>query len=181
MKNSTIEDVYLKFLEYKNLLEGKNFNILQYRNLQLKDEKIKEILTPLLDIDYNKFFISNFIFRKFFYFNMIKSTQSKSLYISLDSWLINNNRNYFKEILIESKNIKEINTNDRDIFILKLIKTTNLKFLGLIYPEIKELVLSLDDDKIKRTIIKFHLILSNMNGYKKLREKIFTELKIFSK
>ena len=64
---------------------------------------------------------------------------------------------------------------DRDRFI-KLTKELNYKLFALIYPEDKELLLSLDDKEYIKKIIRMNMILRNMENYKKIKKEILKYL-----
>jgi len=176
----TINEAFYIYKSIKLELEGKDiqptnnfYNIKQGTKIKILQKLINE------KIDLNKFFIANISLSKDFYLEFLSTEKGYNLamskYRNFDE-VLNKKRNlFFKEIIIECKKMKYIDYEDRDRFI-KLTKELNYKLFALIYPEDKELLLSLDDKEYIKKIIRMNMILRNMKNYSKIKKEILKYL-----
>lgn len=158
----------------------------RYIHYRLKDERKLKIYQELVDsgIDIRKFFLANCLLNKHFFIDHYKYDPNKCmmLYHSWDEWLVKKRPEYFRKIIAEIKKGIQIDLDNRDAF-LELVPAISPLFLAILYPDILELLLSMDDDwftfhmpgtsrmDFLRKVVKANLALREMKSYDLLRQK----------
>lgn len=143
----------------------------KYRISQFK--KLEDI-----DLDYEKYFYANLTLRNDFWISNILDNKSIELYHHFDTFINENTKPFFIDILTNLKNFDKLDLEDRDAFIL-IFKKYSLKMWAAFYPEIKELLESMDGDDNKKTIktiTRYNMLLQKMPNYWKIKEKINCKL-----
>lgn len=157
----------------------------RYLGYQLKDKRKLEIYQELVDtkVDIHKFFLANCVLNPRFFIDYFKHNRDKCffLYNIWDELIEKRREPYFHRVMKACKKGIKLNLNDRDAF-LELAPVTDPLFFSALYPDILELLLSLDGDWMKfnmpqyncvmdyiRKVIRGYFMLKHMKGFDKLQ------------
>ena len=181
-----INDVFIKYKVLYNFTNGLDDFRFTYG---LKDIKKIKKYQALIDsgVDIDEFFYSNFALRKSFWVWNFLDNRSMYFYRNFNDIIDKNQKRYIKEILISLKQFEKVESildfDNRDEF-MRLFPLYSEWFWSVIYPNIKELVLSFDDSwvlentdysNVKELINKLtrlNLLVKRMVGYNKLKNRI---------
>jgi hypothetical protein len=157
----------------------------RYLGYQLKDERKLAIYQEVVDanVDVYKFFLANCVLNPRFFIDYFKYNRDKSffLYNIWDELIEKRREPYFRRVMKACKRGIKLNLNDRDDF-LELVPVTDPLFFSALYPDILELLLSLDSDWMKfnmpqyacvmdyiRKVIRGYFMMKHMKGFDKLQ------------
>jgi hypothetical protein len=169
------QELFNKYHYYRAEFELEKFDPLNHSYFA-KNKIVDKALTVLLqrEVHYDKYFISNFLMQKNFYWSQVGKPKSFEIYYQFERFLIENYNKYYDEIYKTMDKYKELRLDfNHEENILAILTEDNYKFFGLFYQDVKHVLAHLHNQNTLKIITKFYFILKYMPHNQKVKDAAY--------